>query len=85
MRVIQKVYASQYRAFPDTTIETTNTSSVFNYVDGGLGIAYAQKSMTLLHPVFRHRYTEIEEGCVATIGLSWRTNHYTSTSWKLFL
>lgn len=85
IRDVQDAYFNQFGIFPDVVIETTDTSSIFSYVQEGLGIAIAPKSMTLRHPIFCRRNAEIAEDTVATIGLTWRNNQYISESRKAFL
>ncbi|NLV86800.1 MAG: LysR family transcriptional regulator [Clostridiales bacterium] len=84
IRDVQDAYFSQLGIFPDIVIETTDTSSIFNYVQEGLGIAIAPRSMTLRHPLFSKRYAEITEETIATIGLTWRNNHYITESRRVF-
>lgn len=85
IRDVQDMYFNKIRMFPDIAIETTDTQSIYTYVDRGLGIAVAPESMTLQHPTFCHRYTDLAVDAVATIGLTWRNNHYASESWKMFM
>lgn len=72
---------------PNNSVETTDTSSIYSFVQSGLGIALAPKSMTLRHPTGALNYVPFDEGDqvpLATVGLTWRKNHYRSGAGAAF-
>lgn len=84
-RDVQDIYFRKFGVSPNIAIETTDTASIYDYVEKGLGIAIAPKAMTERHPVFKNRYVDIAEGTAATIGLTWRKGSYISETMKAFL
>ena len=83
-RDIQDIYFRKLGIVPNIAIETTDTASIYDYVEKGLGIALASKASTRRHPIFKDRYAEITEGTYADIGLTWRKDSYISDSMHAF-
>ena len=83
-RDMQDIYFREAGISVNSSVETTDTSSIYNFVKDGLGIALAPKTMTRLHPDFEHQFVELLEAPTATIGLTWRKDHYLSEAGKAF-
>lgn len=83
-RDMQDSYLREVGITVNSSVETTDTSSIYNFVKDGLGIALAPKTMTMLHPDFEHQFVELDEVPTATIGLTWRKDHYLSEAGKAF-
>jgi len=83
-RDMQDVYFREAGIFVNSSVETTDTSSIYYFVKAGLGIALAPKTMTLLNTDFKNQFVEIDEGPLASIGLTWRKDHYLSDAGKAF-
>ena len=84
-RDMQDVYLRQARITVNSTVETTDTSSIYNFVKDGLGIAIAPKTMTRQLKEFENQFVELDEGPLASIGLTWRKDHYLSEAGKAFM
>ena len=78
-------YFSQLNAEPKIVIETTDTASVFRYVEKGLGIAAVPLSMVLYESAFKDRYSLLSNRAGGNIALSWRRNQYIGEAGKLFI
>lgn len=48
-------------------------------------IAIAPKTMTKQLPDFQNQFVELDEGPLASIGLTWRKDHYLSEAGKAFM
>lgn len=83
-RDMQDVYFKQVGIFINSTVETNDTSSIYNFVKDGLGIALAPKTMTMLNTDFKNQFVEVDEAPLATIGLTWRKDHYIGEAGKAF-
>ena len=83
-RDMQDVYFKEAGIFVNSSVETTDTSSIYNFVKSGLGIALAPKTMTMLNTDFRNQFVELDEGPLASIGLTWRKDHYIGDAGKAF-
>jgi len=83
-RDMQDIYFREAGITVNSSVETTDTSSIYNFVKDGLGIALAPKTMTRLHPDFEYQFVELQEAPTATIGLTWRKDHYLSEAGKAF-
>lgn len=83
-RDMQDVYFKEAGIFINSTVETNDTSSIYNFVKDGLGIALAPKTMTMLNTDFKNQFVELDEGPLATIGLTWRKDHYLGDAGKAF-
>lgn len=83
-RDMQDIYFKTAGIVANNSVETTDTSSIFNFVKDGLGIAVAPKSMTLRNADLCDNFVEIDEAPIATIGLTWRKDHYLSEAGKAF-
>lgn len=84
-RDMQDAYFKEAGILVNSSVETTDTSSIYYFVKAGLGIALAPKTMTLLNTDFKNHYVEIDEGPLASIGLTWRKDHYLSDAGKAFM
>lgn len=84
-RDAQEDYCRKAGLVVDHAVVTSETSSVFDFVSEGIGIAIAPKSVTYMHPHFRNNYVEIDECPFGTIGLTWRKDHYLSQAGKEFM
>lgn len=83
-RDMQDVYFKAAGIFVNSSVETTDTSSIYNFVKDGLGIALAPKTMTMLNTDFKNQHVELDEGPLASIGLTWRKDHYLGEAGKAF-
>ena len=83
-RDMQDVYFRNEGIVVNSSVETTDTSSIYDFVNDGLGIALAPKTMTMQKADFRNQFVEIKEAPIATIGLTWRKDHYLSEAGKAF-
>ncbi|MBP8639804.1 MAG: LysR family transcriptional regulator [Oscillospiraceae bacterium] len=83
-RDMQDVYFKEAGIFVNSSVETTDTSSIYNFVKSGLGIALAPKTMTMLNTDFKYQFVELDEGPLASIGLTWRKDHYIGDAGKAF-
>ena len=83
-RDMQDFYFREAGILVNSSVETTDTSSIYYFVKAGLGIALAPKTMTLLNTDFKDQFAEINEGPLASIGLTWRKDHYLSDAGKAF-
>lgn len=69
----------------DVSIETGETSTVFRYVEKGLGIAIMPLAMVLQEGSFKNRYAMLEGGAGGNIALTWRSGKYISNLDRLFI
>ena len=83
-RDTQDLYLKEAGISVNNTVETSDTSAVYAFVREGLGIAIAPKTMTLMDPYFSKRYVQLDEDPHATIGLTWRRDHYLSEAARTF-
>ena len=83
-RDTQELYLREAGIRINSTVETSDTSAVYAFVKEGLGIAIAPKTMTLMDPYFSKHYVNLDESPPATIGLTWRRDHYLSEAAKAF-
>lgn len=83
-RDMQDIYLRNLGMTVNNSVETTDTSSIYNFVKEGLGIALAPKTMTSLNTDFMNQAVDIEESPVATIGITWRKDHYLGEAGKAF-
>lgn len=83
-RDMQDVYFREAGIFVNSSVETTDTSSIYYFVKAGLGIALAPKTMTILNTDFKNQFVELDEGPLASIGLTWRKDHYLSDAGRAF-
>lgn len=83
-RDMQEIYMKEAGINVNSSVETSDTSSIFSFVKNGLGIALAPMTMTKLYPDFKDRFALIDETPLATIGLTWRKDHYLSDAGKAF-
>ncbi len=84
-RDMQDVYFKEAGINVNSSVETTDTSTIYNFVKDGLGIALAPLTMTKLNTDFHDQFAEIDEAPLATIGLTWRKDHYLSEAGKAFI
>lgn len=66
-------------------IETTDTSSVFEYVKRGLGIAAVPLTTVLRNPAFQTRYTPLANNIGGEIALSWRRRQFMGNAGQSFI
>lgn len=84
-RDMQDVYFKKAGISVNSSVETTDTSSIYYFVNDGLGIAIAPKTMTMQLKDFKNQFVELDEGPLASIGLTWRKDHYLSEAGKAFM
>lgn len=66
-------------------IETSDTSSIFEYVKHGMGIALAPKSLVLSNPFFSNHYVNIVKPSISTdIGLTRNATRYANLASRTF-
>lgn len=70
---------------PRILIETTDTSSVFRYVEKGLGIAAVPLSTVLQENEFKDCYSVLEHNAGGRIALTWRKNQFLNEAEKMFI
>ena len=81
-------YFKMKNTHPRIALETGDTSSLFNYVALGLGIAALPYSIVLDHPVFQNRWVSVvdESGALGSrLSISWRKTLYMSETAKMFI
>jgi len=78
-------YMQKENILPRISLETTDTSSVFKYVENGLGIAFVPFSQVLAEPRFINNYTKIKNKVGGEIVLSWRHGKYINEAGKSFI
>ena len=78
----QDLYLQSRQISVENAIESSDTSTVFDYVNYGLGIAIAPITMTKKRPDFQKRYVELTDSPQATIGLSIRKGQYSGEAVK---
>lgn len=66
-------------------IETTDTTSVFEYVKRGLGIAAVPLTTVLRNETFQKRYTLLAHNIGGEIALSWRQRQFMGTAGQRFI
>jgi len=66
-------------------IETTDTTSVFEYVKRGLGIAAVPLTTVLRDPCFQKRYTLLTHNIGGEIALSWRRRQFMGAAGRRFI
>lgn len=66
-------------------IETSDTSTIYEYINEGLGIALAPKSITEFVYGPEKRYVKISEEPKAEIAISWRKGHYMTDAAQRFI
>ena len=89
IRELADRFFSSTSIHPRLIIETSDTSSIPNYIKNGLGIAFSPLSPLLKDPLYQNgylRYIEVSDPpCITTIGLSWKKNRYLTHADKQFL
>lgn len=70
---------------PPVVIETGDTSSVFQYVESGLGIAAMALSAVLQNPKYKTSYTNMNIRAGGDVALTYRKNLYISSAGELFI
>lgn len=80
-----EIYFEQLGMNPKIAIETGDTSSVFKYVEQGLGIAAVPFSMVLKEPAFKSNYVRIPGEVGSCLSLSWRKNQYKNNTSRMFI
>ncbi len=83
-RDMQDIYLRKLGIAVHNAVETTDTSSIYDFVKNGLGIALAPKTMTYINSDFKNQAVDIEEEPIATIGLTWKKDHYMSDAGRAF-
>lgn len=78
-------YFSQLGVTPNIVIETADTSSIFRYVEKGLGIAAVPLSTVLQEPAFKESYAVMRNGEGGDIALAWRRNQNISNAGRQFI
>lgn len=84
-RDVIDAYMQKENLSPKILIETTDTSSVFKYVEKGIGIAFVAYSQVLTEPRFRNNYTRIKGDIGGKVALTWKRSRYISEAGKLFI
>lgn len=73
---------------PNIIIESSDTSSIPNYIQNGFGIAFAPLSILSRHPLYQKRcirHIEVSDPpCVGVVGLTWKKGRYLSASCRHF-
>ena len=81
---MQDIYLRKLGIAVHNAVETSDTSSIYDFVKNGLGIALAPKTMTYINSDFKNQAVDIEEAPIATIGLTWKKDHYMSDAGRAF-
>jgi DNA-binding transcriptional LysR family regulator len=79
------IYFDQLGMNPKIAIETGDTSSVFKYVEQGLGIAAVPFSIALMEPAFKTNFARIPGDIGSNLSLSWRKNQYKNDTSRMFI
>lgn len=66
-------------------IETTDTSSIFKYVENGIGIAFVPLSQLSGHPQFKNNFSRLKNNLRGQITLVWRNGLYINKTRELFI
>lgn len=66
-------------------IETGDTSSVFKYVENGLGVAAQAITAVLWDPIFKNSYTHLSDQTGGEVALTWRRNQFLNNAGKAFI
>lgn len=73
---------------PKIIAESTDTTSVPNYMKNGVGIAFSPLSALLLNPLLQGnfiRYIEVTDPpCIGVVGLSWKKDRYLTRTGEQF-
>lgn len=78
-------YFRQVGVYPSVGVETTDTSSIFNFVNNGLGIAIAALTLVKNNPDFANQYAILTDPPLyAEVGLTRASGRYLSENCRTF-